>query len=140
MAVQQIFPSAQVTIGPVIEDGFYYDFAYKRPFTPEDLEKIEVKMWELQKQGIPYERVMTPKDEGLRKYSDAWMKCELISEKAGEEFSKSIALDPKNSDTYKNRALAYFNLKEMRKAQQDFKQACGMGNRESCELLKTLKP
>ncbi len=48
-AVQSIFPLAQVTIGPVIEDGFYYDFAFKRPFTPEDLEAIEKKMHELVK-------------------------------------------------------------------------------------------
>src|SRR5688572_10085879 len=44
MAVQAIYPKAQVTIGPVIEDGFYYDFAFERPFTPEDLEKFEAKM------------------------------------------------------------------------------------------------
>ena len=48
-AVKQLFPSAQVTIGPVIEDGFYYDFAFERPFTPEDLERIEEKMHELAK-------------------------------------------------------------------------------------------
>ena len=46
-AVQQLFPDAQVTIGPAIEDGFYYDFAYKRPFTPDDLAAIEKKMTEL---------------------------------------------------------------------------------------------
>ena len=46
-AVQQLFPSAQVTIGPVIDDGFFYDFAYERPFTPEDLTKIEKKMVEI---------------------------------------------------------------------------------------------
>jgi threonyl-tRNA synthetase len=46
MAVKQLFPSAQVTIGPVIEDGFYYDFAFERPFTPEDLEVIEERMAE----------------------------------------------------------------------------------------------
>src|SRR6185369_13812073 len=46
-AVQQLFPGAQVTIGPVIENGFYYDFSYKRPFTPEDLAAIEKKMAEL---------------------------------------------------------------------------------------------
>jgi threonyl-tRNA synthetase len=46
-AVKTLFPDAQVTIGPVIEDGFYYDFAYKRPFTPEDLAAIEAKMGEL---------------------------------------------------------------------------------------------
>ena len=47
MAVQAIYPKAQVTIGPVIEDGFYYDFAFERPFTPEDLEKFEAKMKEI---------------------------------------------------------------------------------------------
>ncbi|MDZ4057844.1 MAG: TGS domain-containing protein, partial [Polynucleobacter sp.] len=46
-AVKELFPTAQVTIGPVIEDGFYYDFSYERPFTPEDLEAIEKKMTEL---------------------------------------------------------------------------------------------
>ena len=55
-AVQQLFPDAQVTIGPTIEDGFYYDFAYKRPFTPEDLAAIEKKMDELVKKDIPVER------------------------------------------------------------------------------------
>ena len=51
-AVKTIFPDVQVTIGPVIEDGFYYDFSYKRPFTPEDLARIEKKMSELAKQNI----------------------------------------------------------------------------------------
>src|SRR5690606_17575686 len=48
-AVQNLFPEAQVTIGPVIENGFYYDFAFERPFTPEDLEKIEAEMERLSK-------------------------------------------------------------------------------------------
>ena len=48
-AVKELFPEAQVTIGPTIEDGFYYDFAYKRPFTPEDLQAIEKRMGELAK-------------------------------------------------------------------------------------------
>jgi threonyl-tRNA synthetase len=55
-AVKEIFPDAQVTIGPVIENGFYYDFSYKRPFTPEDLEKIEKRMAELAKREIPVAR------------------------------------------------------------------------------------
>ncbi|OGO94193.1 MAG: threonine--tRNA ligase [Coxiella sp. RIFCSPHIGHO2_12_FULL_42_15] len=55
-AVKTLFPTAQVTIGPVIENGFYYDFAYERPFTPEDLEKIEAKMAELGKANLPIER------------------------------------------------------------------------------------
>ena len=50
-AVKQLFPDAQVTIGPVIEDGFYYDFAFKRPFTPEDLAAIEQRMKELAQAG-----------------------------------------------------------------------------------------
>ena len=50
-AVKELFPDAQVTIGPVIEDGFYYDFSYKRPFTPEDLAAIEQKMAELAKKN-----------------------------------------------------------------------------------------
>jgi hypothetical protein len=58
------------------------------PFTPEDLEKIEAKMWEIQKRHLPYERVYTKKEDGLKKYGDAWMKCELIAERAGEIFSE----------------------------------------------------
>ncbi|HEX5539592.1 MAG TPA: TGS domain-containing protein, partial [Methylophilaceae bacterium] len=52
-AVKELFPEAQVTIGPVIDNGFYYDFSYKRPFTPEDLEAIEKKMAELAKKDEP---------------------------------------------------------------------------------------
>ncbi len=55
-AVKELFPEAQVTIGPVIENGFYYDFAYKRPFTPEDLAAIEKRMAELAKKDIPVSR------------------------------------------------------------------------------------
>ena len=87
-AVLELFPETKLGIGPPTETGFYYDFQREQPFTPEDLEKIEAKMWELQKQGLPYQRVMTPKEEGLRKYSDAWMKCELIRERAGDVFSE----------------------------------------------------
>lgn len=64
-AVKELFPEAQVTIGPVIENGFYYDFAYKRPFTPEDLEKIELRMAELVKRDIPVERSVLPRDEAV---------------------------------------------------------------------------
>src|SRR5881394_66266 len=55
-AVKELFPDAQVTIGPVIDNGFYYDFSYKRPFTPEDLEKIEKRMAEIAKKDIPVAR------------------------------------------------------------------------------------
>jgi threonyl-tRNA synthetase len=64
-AVKSLFPDAQVTIGPVIEDGFYYDFSYKRPFTPEDLAAIEAKMTELAKADIPVERLVMPRDEAV---------------------------------------------------------------------------
>jgi threonyl-tRNA synthetase len=87
-AVLELYPDTQLGIGPPIENGFYYDFDRATPFTPEDLEKIEKKMWEIQQRNLPYERVLTKKDEGLQKYSDAWMKCELITERAGEIFSE----------------------------------------------------
>jgi threonyl-tRNA synthetase len=87
-AVLELFPETQLGIGPPVENGFYYDFDRPTPFTPDDLEKIEKKMWEIQARDLPYERVWTKKDEGLDKYKDAWMKCELITERAGEEFSE----------------------------------------------------
>ena len=64
-AVKELFPDAQVTIGPVIENGFYYDFAYKRPFTPEDLVAIEKKMLELAKKDEPVTRKVLPRDEAV---------------------------------------------------------------------------
>jgi len=64
-AVKELFPDAQVTIGPVIEDGFYYDFSYKRPFTPEDLEAIEKKMAELAKKDEPVTRRLMARDDAV---------------------------------------------------------------------------
>lgn len=64
-AVQELYPDAQVTIGPVIDNGFYYDFAYKRPFTPEDLTAIEKKMAELAKADIPVSREEWDRDEAV---------------------------------------------------------------------------
>ena len=64
-AVQSLFPDAQVTIGPVIDDGFYYDFAYKRPFTPEDLVAIEAKMLEISKADLPVQRREMPRDQAV---------------------------------------------------------------------------
>ncbi|MBE0619190.1 MAG: threonine--tRNA ligase [Burkholderiales bacterium] len=64
-AVKELFPDAQVTIGPVIENGFYYDFAYKRPFTPEDLVAIEKKMSELAKEDYPVTREVLPRDQAV---------------------------------------------------------------------------
>jgi threonyl-tRNA synthetase len=80
-AVKSLFPDAQVTIGPVIEDGFYYDFSYKRPFTPEDLAAIEKKMAELAKQDIPVERTVMPRDEAVEFFRDMGeaYKAEIIA-------------------------------------------------------------
>ncbi|WAC72833.1 threonine--tRNA ligase [Roseateles sp. SL47] len=64
-AVKELFPEAQVTIGPVIENGFYYDFSYKRPFTPEDLAAIEAKMTELAKKDEKVVRSVLPRDEAV---------------------------------------------------------------------------
>jgi len=64
-AVKELFPEAQVTIGPVIDNGFYYDFSYKRPFTPEDLEAIEKKMAELAKKDEQVTRKVLPRDDAV---------------------------------------------------------------------------
>jgi threonyl-tRNA synthetase len=64
-AVKELFPDAQVTIGPVIDNGFYYDFSYKRPFTPEDLQAIEARMAELSKKDIPVSREVWQRDRAV---------------------------------------------------------------------------
>ncbi|MGI9290528.1 MAG: threonine--tRNA ligase [Gammaproteobacteria bacterium] len=87
-AVKELFPTAQVTIGPVIEDGFYYDFAYERPFTPEDLEKIEKKMAELSKASLDVKRSVMERDEAVEyfKGQGEHYKAEIIeSIPAGED-------------------------------------------------------
>src|SRR5688500_15546542 len=64
-AVKELFPEAQDTIGPVIENGFYYDFAYKRPFTPEDLAAIEKRMQEIARRDLPVDRKVMKRDEAV---------------------------------------------------------------------------
>ena len=64
-AVQRLFPGAQVTIGPVIDNGFYYDFAYERPFTPEDLPKIEAEMHKIVAEQLPVTRSVKSRDEAV---------------------------------------------------------------------------
>ena len=89
-ATQSLFPEAQVTIGPVIEDGFYYDFAYKRPFTPEDLAAIEAKMAELAKADLPVSRREMPRDDAVTFFKGLGehYKAEIIgSIPAGETIS-----------------------------------------------------
>ncbi|RMF14016.1 MAG: threonine--tRNA ligase [Gammaproteobacteria bacterium] len=82
MAVKELFPEAQVTIGPVIEDGFYYDFKFHRAFTPEDLEKIEKRMQELAKADIPVQRSVLGRDE-----------AKALFREMGEEFKVRIIED-----------------------------------------------
>jgi threonyl-tRNA synthetase len=89
-AVKELFPEAQVTIGPVIENGFYYDFAYKRPFTPEDLLAIEQRMAELANKDEPVQRRVLPRDEAIAhfKAQGELYKAEIIgSIPAGEDVS-----------------------------------------------------
>ena len=89
-AVKELFPDAQVTIGPVIENGFYYDFAYKRPFTPEDLTAIEQKMAELAAKDEPVVRRVLPRDEAVAYFKSIGehYKAEIIASiPAGEEVS-----------------------------------------------------
>jgi threonyl-tRNA synthetase len=89
-AVKELFPDAQVTIGPVIEDGFYYDFSYKRPFTPEDLAAIEAKMQELAKADLRVERRVMPRDEAVKFFKSLGehYKAEIIAGiPEGEEIS-----------------------------------------------------
>src|SRR5450432_3897657 len=64
-AVQELYPDAQVTIGPVIEDGFFYDFAYKRPFSTEDLAAIAKRMAEISAKDLPVHRRILPRDEAI---------------------------------------------------------------------------
>jgi threonyl-tRNA synthetase len=80
-AVKELFPEAQVTIGPVIEDGYYYDFSYKRPFTPEDLAAIEKRMAEIVKRDVKVERNEMPRDEAVKFFSDMGekYKAEIIA-------------------------------------------------------------
>lgn len=89
-AVKELYPTAEVTIGPAIENGFYYDFKFERAFTPEDLEKIEARMKELVKKDIPLERYTLPRDEAIDYFKSIGehYKAEIISEiPAGEIIS-----------------------------------------------------
>ena len=86
-AVQELFPGAQVTIGPVIEDGFYYDFSYERGFTPEDLERIEKRMKELAKADLPVARETVARDDAVEYFKSIGehYKAEIIAGIPGDE-------------------------------------------------------
>ncbi len=85
-AVKELFPDAQVTIGPVIEHGFYYDFSYTRPFTPEDLEKIEKKMAEIVNRDLPIIRKILPRNDAVKYFKS-------IKENYKAEIIESIPAD-----------------------------------------------
>lgn len=87
-AVKRLYPEAQVTIGPVIEDGFYYDFAFPKGFTPEDLEAIEAEMKRIVKAAMPVERTLMPRDKAVEFFRGM-----------GEEYkAEIIASIPSNED------------------------------------------
>ncbi len=99
-AVKDLFPDAQVTIGPVIENGFYYDFAYKRPFTPEDLVTIEKRMTELANKDEPVVRRVLPRDEAVQYFTGL-----------GEAYkAEIIASIPSNEDVSLYREGAFEDL------------------------------
>ncbi|MCE0722344.1 MULTISPECIES: threonine--tRNA ligase [Legionella] len=115
-AVKSLFPTAQVTIGPVIEDGFYYDFAFQRPFTPEDLEAIEAKMAELAKANYPVTRRELPRDEAIKYFRSL-----------GEEYKARII-----ADIPKDEVLSLYK-------QGDFEDLCRGPHVPSTGFLKAFK-
>jgi threonyl-tRNA synthetase len=86
-AVKELFPDAQVTIGPVISDGFYYDFSYKRPFTPEDLQAIEKRMLEISKRDLKIERKVLERTDAINYFKDQGehYKAQIIESIPGNE-------------------------------------------------------
>src|SRR6476661_2058227 len=84
-AVRELFPGAGIGFGPAIEDGFYYDFQVDRPFTPEDLEKIEAKMGEVTAKDYPFVREVVDRSEANRRFADDPLKLERISELGDDE-------------------------------------------------------
>ena len=115
-AVKILFPSAQVTIGPVIEDGFFYDFAFERPFTPEDLELIESKMQELVKANYPVSRRELSRDEAIQYFNNI-----------GETYKAEII-----KDIPANEALSLYK-------QGDFEDLCRGPHVPSTGFLKAFK-
>lgn len=115
-AVKQLYPKAQVTIGPVIENGFYYDFAYKEGFTPEDLEKISKRMQELVKQKLPVTRSVMSRNEAIKYF-------ESMGEKYKAEIITSIP---------ENEALTLYT-------QGDFTDLCRGPHVPNTSFLKVFK-
>jgi threonyl-tRNA synthetase len=84
-AVRELFPNAGIGFGPPIEDGFYYDFQVDRPFTPEDLERLEAKMAEVAARDFPFVREVVDREEANRRFADDPLKLERIAELGDDE-------------------------------------------------------
>ena len=101
-AVQQIFPQTRLGIGPPIRDGFYYDFEPERPFTPEDLEKIESAMRKIAKDGQRFKRRVTTESDALKELAHEPYKCELIAIKSGGNEETSVEVGGTELTIYDN--------------------------------------
>ena len=101
-AVQQIFPQTRIGIGPPIRDGFYYDFEPERPFTPEDLEKIESAMRKIVKDGQRFKRRVTTESDALKELAHEPYKCELIGIKSGGNEETSVEVGGAELTIYDN--------------------------------------
>ena len=101
-AVQQIFPQTRLGIGPPIRDGFYYDFEPERPFTPEDLEKIESAMRKIVKDGQRFKRRVTTESDALSELSHEPYKCELIGIKSGGNDETNVEVGGAELTIYDN--------------------------------------
>jgi threonyl-tRNA synthetase len=101
-AVQQIFPQTRLGIGPPIRDGFYYDFEPERPFTPEDLEKIETAMRKIVKEGQRFKRRVTIESDALKELAHEPYKCELIGIKSGGNEETSVEVGGAELTIYDN--------------------------------------
>jgi len=97
-AVKELFPEAQVTIGPVIDNGFYYDFSYHRPFTPEDLIALEKKMAELAKKDEPVVRQVMPRDQAVEFFKKQGVKMyRYIPKESSPTFAAVLTFRPRVS-------------------------------------------
>ena len=101
-AVQQLFPQTRLGIGPPIRDGFYYDFEPERPFTPEDLEKIESAMRKIVKDGQRFKRRVTTESDALKELAHEPYKCELIGIKTGGNEETSVEVGGTELTIYDN--------------------------------------
>ena len=101
-AVQQVFAQTRLGIGPPIRDGFYYDFEPERPFTPEDLEKIESAMRKIVKDGQRFKRRVTTEADALKELSHEPYKCELIGLKSGATYETSVEVGGAELTIYDN--------------------------------------